>query len=143
MKLFIPLAALLLASCSNGTGVPDVMVSDAWARESRGGPAAAYMTIENRGSGDDRLVSVAAAPPAMAMLHVSTSEGGVSRMREAGGGLEIPAHAKVELKPGGAHVMLMGLPGSLEKGSSLKLTLRFERSGERPVDVRVVGATER
>jgi copper(I)-binding protein len=143
MKPIILFAALLLASCSGEADAPDVQVSDAWARESRGGQAAAYMTMENRGSGDDRLVSVAAAPPAMAMLHLNTTEGGVSRMRAADEGIAIPAHGKVELKPGGAHVMLMGLPAALERGSSFSLKLRFERSGERPVEVRVVGATER
>jgi copper(I)-binding protein len=135
------LAALLLASCSK-PGPPEILVSDAWARETVAGQGAtaAYMTIANKGAGDDRLVSVAAPSPLMAMLHSSESSGGVSRMREMEAGVAVPAGARIELKPGGSHVMVTGLRAPLKAGQSLKLTLRFEKSGERPVAVEVAPA---
>ena len=94
-------AALLLASCSKA-GDPDIQITDAdrkthfdtaialhadiqiadaWARETVAGQTstAAYMTIRNAGSGDDRLVGVTAPAPAKAMLHASESSGGISR----------------------------------------------------------------
>ena len=140
MKLVL-LAALLLASCSKG-GPPDVRISDAWARETISGQTstAAYLTLKNEGSGDDRLVSVSAEAPAMAMLHSSESSDAVARMRPLDSGLAIPAGATIELKPGGTHVMVTGLRARLNVGDTLKLTLRFEKSGERPVDVRVTPA---
>ena len=129
-------AALLLASCSKA-GDPDIQIADAWARETVAGQAstAAYMTIRNAGSGDDRLVGVMAPPPAKAVLHASESSGGISRMREMGSGLEIPAKTSVELKPGGSHVMLTGLAAPLREGAKVNLRLKFEKSGERPVVV--------
>jgi copper(I)-binding protein len=135
------LAALLLASCSK-PGPPEILISDAWARETVAGQGAtaAYMTIANTGAGDDRLVSVAAPSPLMAMLHSSESSGGVSRMREMEAGVAVPAGGRIELKPGGSHVMVTGLETPLKAGQSLKLTLRFEKSGERPVDVKVAPA---
>ena len=61
-------------------------------------------------------------------------------MRPMQAGLAIPAGSTVELKPGGSHVMVTGLGGPLRAGDTLKLTLRFDKSGDRPVDVRVAPA---
>ena len=134
----ILLAALLLASCSK-SGTPDLRISDAWARETVAGQTAtaAYMTIDNRGAGDDRLISVEATAPAKAMLHASESSGGISRMREMGAGLALPAGTTVQLKPGGSHVMITGLGAPLQAGEVMKLRLRFEKSGPHEVDVSV------
>lgn len=140
MKHFL-LAGLLLASCSK-SGPPDLQIADPWARETVAGQTstAAYMKISNRGSGDDRLVGVAAAAPAKAMLHATESSDGVSRMREMGSGLAIPAGTSVELKPGGSHIMITGLAAPLAEGSTLDLRLKFEKSGERAVAVQVASA---
>lgn len=137
----ILLAGLLLASCSKG-GPPDIRITNAWARQTISGQTstAAYMTLKNEGAGDDRLVSVSAEAPAMAMLHSSKSSDAVSRMRPMESGLAVPAGATIELKPGGTHIMVTGLRAPLDVGDSLKLTMRFEKSGERPVDVRVTPA---
>ena len=134
----ILLAALLLASCSK-SGTPDIQISDAWARETVTGQTAtaAYMTIDNRGPGDDRLIGVEAAASAKAMLHASESSGGISRMREMGAGLVLPAGTAAQLKPAGTHVMITGLSGPLREGDVMKLRLRFEKSGTRAVDVHV------
>jgi copper(I)-binding protein len=134
----ILLAALLLASCSK-SGTADLQISDASARETVAGQTAtaAYMTIHNRGAGDDRLVSVEAAAPAKAMLHASESSDGISRMREMGAGLALPAGATVHLKPGGTHVMITGLGAPLRASDVMKLRLKFEKSGPRDVDVAV------
>ncbi|MEX0582595.1 MAG: copper chaperone PCu(A)C, partial [Sneathiella sp.] len=46
----------------------------------------------------------------------------------------------VMLKPGGFHIMLMGLKKPLTKGSEFPLTLTFARAGEITVPVHVKGA---
>lgn len=134
-------AALLLASCSHA-GDPEIQIADAWARETVAGQTstAAYMTIRNVGSGDDRLVGVTVPAPAKAMLHASESSGGVSRMREMSSGLAIPAKTSVELKPGGSHVMITALTAPLPEAAQVNLLLKFEKSGERQVVVPVVAA---
>ena len=134
----ILLAALLLASCSK-SGAPDIRISDAWARETVAGQTtgAAYMSIDNRGPGDDRLIGVEATAPAKAMLHANESSGGVSRMRELGSGLALPAGTEVQLKPGGSHVMITGLSAPLRQGDVMRLRLKFEKSGPRDIDVPV------
>lgn len=137
------LAALLLASCSKG-GPPDIQISNAWASETVPGQTAtaAYVTISNKGSGDDRLVSVKATAPAMAMLHSSDSADRVAKMRSMKSGVAIPAGATIEFKPGGNHVMVTGLPVALRAGQELTLTLQFEKTGARPLEVPIIHASE-
>lgn len=138
----LALGLLLLASCSRGSD-PDIQISNSWARETVAGQTmtAAYVSLANRGEGDDRLVGVSAPPPLTASVHATETSNGVSRMRPLQSGLAIPAGTTVELKPGGTHIMLMGLQAPLRAGDAVSLTLRFDKSGERPVEVRVAPAT--
>jgi ABC-type nitrate/sulfonate/bicarbonate transport system permease component len=48
--------------------------------------------------------------------------------------IALPPRGRVELKPGGYHLMLMGLKRALSPGQSVTLTLVFERAG--PVTIR-------
>jgi periplasmic copper chaperone A len=57
----------------------------------------------------------------------------VMKMRELKDGVEIKPGSTVEFKPGGYHVMFMGLNQQLVQGQSFKATLQFEKAG--PVDV--------
>jgi hypothetical protein len=134
MKHALFFAALLLASCKPAP--PAVSVEGAWARATVPGQmgSAAYFTIRNSG-GADKLLSVVS-PAADASLHSTSMDNGVMRMRPLQE-LDIPAKGAVELKPGGMHVMLMGLKQPLQAGGSLELDLRFEKSGERKVNAEV------
>ena len=141
MKRLIP-AALLLASCGQG-GSPNVQIADAWARETVADQTstAAYLTITNSGTADDRLVDVLAPEPIKASVHATENSGGISRMREMASGVAVPVGSTVELKPGGTHVMITGLQAPLPRGETLKLRLRFAKSGEKLIDVRVAPAS--
>ena len=141
MKRLI-LAALLLSSCGQ-SGSPILQIADAWARETVAGQTstAAYLTIANEGTADDRLVGVTMPAPAKASVHATENSGGVSHMREMSSGLAVPAGSTIELKPGGTHVMITGLQAPLRRGETLNLRLRFEKSGEKPIDVRVAPAS--
>jgi len=63
----------------------------------------------------------------------------VMRMR-AVPNAEVPADGKLELKPGGLHVMVMGLKQPLVAGSSIPLDLKFQKSGDVHVDAEVMAA---
>ena len=138
--LFIPSLALL-AACGQG-GTANIEVSDAWARPTRGDtPGAVYVTIENKGGKDDRLVSVMTDHAAMAMVHQTEMSNGVARMRMAGE-INVPAESSIKMVPGGTHIMLEGLRTPLHKGDSFPLVLKFRESGEEKVSVRVADADE-
>jgi copper(I)-binding protein len=127
------------AGCSPSSGNPQIEVGSAWVRPSLAGSgaSAAYVSIENRGSGDDRLMGVSTDVAGRVTLHSSTSEGGVARMRPLPKGLTIPAGETVALAPGGNHVMLEQLKRPLKAGEQIPLTLSFERSGTRLVQAQV------
>jgi len=140
MKRTILLAALLLGACAQAPeGDPDIKVEKAWARATVAGQTgtAAYMTIANAGKGEDRLLSVSATPPVTAMVHQTSNEGGVSKMRPIEDGLSIPAGQSVTLQPNGAHVMIMGLAAALKPGNKVPLKLKFERSGDQAIEALV------
>jgi copper(I)-binding protein len=136
------LAALLLLSCApKRTDPPQISISGAWSRATAAGQstAAVYLSIANKGGGDDKLLN-ASTPIGQATLHSSTMDGGVMRMRPLEG-LDIPAQSTVPLKPGGTHIMVTGVKQPLVAGSSFPLALHFERSGKRTVTVSVRPAT--
>ena len=138
MKPFFAFAALLLAGC--GRPEPSaITVEDGWARATVAGQnsAAAYLTIINRGGGDDRLIEVAVPRAGQAMLHSSTMDSGVMRMRHLADGLAIPANATVELAPNGTHIMLTGLTAPLRPNELLPATLDFSRAGPKQVTILV------
>ncbi|HLJ20520.1 MAG TPA: copper chaperone PCu(A)C, partial [Stellaceae bacterium] len=61
---------------------PTVEVNQAWARATPGGAktAALYMTLVNKGTAEDRLVSVSTPVAGNAELHSTTTENGVMHM---------------------------------------------------------------
>ena len=69
-------------------------------------------------------------------LHTMSMEGDVMKMRQLDA-IELPKGAMVELKPGGLHLMLMGLKAPLKAGDTFPMTLRFEKAGEVVVTVKV------
>ena len=111
-------------------------VSDAWARATpaKAENGVAYLTIMT--PTPDRLVSVSSPVAKKAELHTMEMAGMVMKMRPLAG-LDIPAGQSVTLKPGGEHIMLMGLNGPLREGQSFPLTLTFEKAGAREVTVPV------
>ena len=94
--------------------------------------SAAYLLVRNDGGTGDRLTGAESPAASRVELHESFMEGEVMRMRKVDS-LDIPAGSEVELKPGGLHIMLLGITGPLVEGEEIELTLHFERSGDRIV----------
>jgi periplasmic copper chaperone A len=111
-------------------------VNNAWAGATPGKSeiGAAYLTIQSPTA--DRLVSASSPVAKKAELHTMSMQGMVMKMRPITG-LDIPAGQPVTLKPGGEHIMLMGLNQPLHEGQSFPLTLDFEKAGPRTVTVTV------
>jgi copper(I)-binding protein len=132
------LAPLGLAAEAGGevAQVGDLVVENAWARESVTPTGAAYLTVRNHGAADDRLIGIATDVADRAELHGSVMQDGVMRMRPVEA-IEVPAHGEAALAPGGLHIMLIGLKAPLEQGGSFALTLSFENAGEVEVTTRI------
>lgn len=141
-KKFLALAAGLFVASAAMAQPAQIEVKDAWARATAGNAenGAAYVTIESPTA--DRLLSLSSPVAKKSELHTMSMQGMVMKMRPLSE-LNIPAGRPVSLKPGGEHIMLLGLNQPLREGQSFPLTLNFEKAGPRAVNVNVekAGAT--
>ncbi len=101
--------------------------------ESGGG----FLAITNTGTTPDRLIAVKSPAADKVEIHEMKMDGNIMRMREVEKGIEIPPGATVELKPGGFHVMFMGLRAPFAKDAKVPLTLVFEKAGSIDVELMV------
>jgi copper(I)-binding protein len=131
----------VLAACQAGSNGPDIVIEAPWGRPSPkvAMAGAFYMVIKNNGGESDRLVGAASPSCQTVELHESYDKGdGVMGMRPVEGGtIEIPAGGQAELKMGGLHVMCIDKLDDFEEGATLSLTLDFEKSGEKTIEVKI------
>ncbi|MFZ3323018.1 MAG: copper chaperone PCu(A)C [Usitatibacter sp.] len=113
-----------------------VTATDAWVRGTV--PAqkttGAFLTLES--SEDAKLVSVSTPAAKSAEIHESQQVQGMMHM-QAVEAVPLPAGKRVELKPGGFHLMLVGLARPLGEGDSVPLTLTIEDKRGRRTKVEV------
>jgi copper(I)-binding protein len=134
--LAAPYPALAQAPAPTG----GIAIEAPWARAAiRGGTGGAFLTIRNTGGVADRLVSVSSPLPRATELHTTLRDGDVMRMQPVQA-VEVPAGGSVTLRPGGLHIMLIGLSQAMRPGETVPLTLTFERAGAVPVQVPVQSA---
>ena len=118
-----------------------IQVTDVFSRATNGKNGAVFMTLKNESGKADKLISakVSNAVAEECELHTHVVEGNTYRMREEPN-IEVPAGSEVRLKPGGLHVMLMGLKQHLVRGETFDLTLAFESGADINVTVPVKSA---
>jgi copper(I)-binding protein len=100
-------------------------------------PAAMYAMFDNRSRAADTLFSVSSPAAERVQLHEQLQHDGGMTMQPLPM-LPIPAHKRVRLAPGGAHVMLTGVRGRLTPGDSVRATFHFRNAGDVPVWAHVV-----
>ena len=115
--------AVILLSASALSAQDRLTVTGAWVREPvPGRPAtAAYAVVENPGATEVVLVSAACDAAAKVELHEMVRTGDMMKMQQVKG-ITVPAAGRVELKPGGLHVMLFDLKKPLKAGDEIALT---------------------
>jgi periplasmic copper chaperone A len=122
----------------------DLVITQAWSRATPAGAkvAGGYLTIENKGTAADRLISGSGDFAGKVEIHEMTMNNGVMTMRPLDKGLAIEPGKTVKLAPGGYHLMLMDLKNPLRQGEKVSLTLEFEKAGKvaLSLDVQGVGA---
>ncbi len=142
MRWFLAMLAI------GGLNAADVTISHSWARATAPSASngAIFATIANVSTSADELTSasVAATIADHAELHAHTKGAdGVTRMAPVTA-IAVPAGGSAVLKPGGFHIMLLGLKKPLIEGQQIALTLTFTHAGIVPVQTVVGGisATE-
>lgn len=135
MKVFRVLAAALLPLMVSFAAAQaqssDVSVTHVWSRATPGGAktGAAFFEMTAKGAAGDKLIAAKSDAAERVELHNHIHEDGVMKMRRVDA-IDVPAGEMVTLKPGGFHLMLMGLKHPLKAGDELELTLVFEKAGE-------------
>lgn len=130
-RLAAATAVTLCLISTPGAAAPaaSIRVEKAWARPGLAAyMSAAYMVITNEGRTADRLVAAETGVAWTVEIHQTVVEGGVARMQKVSG-VEIPPGATTELKPGGYHLMLIGLRRDLVEKEKFPIVLVFKEAG--------------
>jgi copper(I)-binding protein len=117
--------ATILALSSGALFAQTVDIKDAWARATVPGQKATGAFMKLTAKEGSKLVGVSSPVAGVGEVHEMKMEGDIMKMR-AIPGLDLPAGKSVELKPGGFHVMLMDLKSTLQKDTTIPLTLVFK-----------------
>lgn len=165
--MLVLLSLIALGACgtpgaaSNSAAHGNIAISDAWVRpmegvgamdhssadaahaqptgaamDTSGFSSAAYMTIRNTGSAADRLLKASTDAATSVELHNSANTNGVMSMSDVPA-VDVAAGGTVEFKPGGLHMMLVGLKHDLKAGDTVALSLQFEHAGTITVNAAV------
>ena len=141
--LFASLFALLIAvpAAAHEEKAGELTISHPWSRATAPSQkaGAVFMEIHNSAGTADRLIGAASPDADRAEIHGHIRDGDIMRMRKVEG-VEVPAGGSASLKPGGFHVMLMGLKGPLFEDTVIPLTLTFEKAGRFEIEVIVEAA---
>jgi copper(I)-binding protein len=122
------LSTLLIASASAWSqSNPAIDVQQAWIRATVPGQTGTggFMTLTAKDKAT-RLISISSPVAGVGEVHEMKMEGSTMKMAALKDGLELPAGKAVELKPGGLHLMLMDLKTTLQRDTSIPLTLTFK-----------------
>lgn len=130
----------LVASMLTGSALaqPPVTVTDEWVRATPPGSrmTAGYFTLQNHAAAEIALVSISSPRFERVEMHRTTLADDVARMEKIES-LSIPAGGRIELSPGGLHLMLIGLRGELSEGEEVILHLVFDDGWEVEVEAQV------
>lgn len=123
------------ASEPGSAKVGDVSVKGGFLKGMLAGQAVGggFVTIMNGAAADDRFVSASSPVADHVEIHEMKMENDVMKMRPLAEGIAVPAGQAVELKPGGLHMMFMGVKTPFRAGDMVPVTLTFEKAG--PVEV--------
>jgi copper(I)-binding protein len=134
-----------------GQAPPTLALHQAWVRRrpplgqveqgSHGGSmvspenTAVYLTVQNQSDAPESLIAVASPVATTSEFHATRLRNGIREMHPQAQ-FTIPAGGRLEMQPGGAHIMLLGLTQALRPGDMVPLVLTFRQAG--PVAIEAV-----
>ena len=101
-------------------------VTDPWVKTADKGMSAAFGSLVNPTGADVTVVSVTTPVSPKAELHEVAGTGGMTKMRPVKGGFVVPAGGRLELRPGGFHIMLMDVKTPIRPGDRVAFTLTLK-----------------
>lgn len=114
------------ASGSAQSSSGPIKVENTWAKATDGGMTGVFGKITNTSDHDVKVVSATSTATDEVQLHTTVKDSNGSTKMQQVQEFTVKAGETLELKPGGNHIMLMGLNCSLSAGASTTVTLKTE-----------------
>jgi copper(I)-binding protein len=112
-----------------------ITLSDGWAKAADSGMSAAFGMVKNPTAKPVRVIGAYSSYAKAVQLHEVVDKSGSMVMQQKAGGFLIPAGGMLELKPGGNHLMFMGLTKPITAGMQIPVTLITADGGLQRVKV--------
>jgi len=124
------------------SGLGPLQIGLPWSRATPPGAqvAAGFLSVDNTGKSDDRLVGVTTTAAERVEIHQMRVDGTIMRMRQVTDGVALPAGKQVTLAPGGYHLMFIKPKQAWKAGDHIKATLQFAKAGKVEVEFSVAEA---
>ncbi|MFZ5905494.1 MAG: copper chaperone PCu(A)C [Chloroflexota bacterium] len=117
------IGVFLLSACSPG----EIEAHEPWARAAMAGEnSAVYMMLHNHSDQGDELLSASSEIAEAVELHLSQMGPNGEMQMIPQTSIPLAAGEEVEFKPGGLHIMLIGLKQDLAIGDQFEATLHFK-----------------
>ncbi|MGH8666248.1 MAG: copper chaperone PCu(A)C [Burkholderiales bacterium] len=133
------IAAIVLLASFFASAHAQVTVKEAWVRATVPQQSGSGAFLQVTSARDARIVEVRSPVAGVVEMHESRMENNMMKMRPVAS-VTLPAGKTVEFRPGGYHIMLLGLKGPLKEGQSVPLTLVVERKDGKRENVEVTAA---
>lgn len=132
-------AGITLQASAQQYKLGDIEILNPWARETPKGVkvSSGYFYIINHSNTPDRLVSISTNGVKTTEMHTMAVVNDIMKMEKMHNGIEIPGNGEITFKPGGNHIMFMGLSQPFKLGDKISAKLTFENAGTIDVDFSV------
>jgi hypothetical protein len=138
-KLLLSATLLIITGFSLANNIDfNISVKDAYVREVPPGvpTSAFFLTLTNNSNNNIALVKATSNIAMNVELHEHTHNNGMMEMRQVQK-INIPAKGSIALKPGGYHIMLIGLTRKIKSGDTVDINLEFNDGSNKAVKASV------
>lgn len=137
-KLLVTTFTLSLLLVSNVSMSKGMSIDEPYVREVPPGQqiSASFMTLKNDTDAEIALIKASSDVAKTVELHEHVHEGGMMKMRQVPK-ITVPAKGSTVLKPGGYHIMLIGLQRKIKAGDKIELALEFDNGTKETVTATV------
>lgn len=118
MRICLGIMALVISTAVQAS----VTITDAWVKPTAPGQRVAGVYLQIVSTEDAKLIGATSSIAETAEIHKMSMHEDIMRMRRLEA-IELPAGKKVELKPGGYHIMLFGIENQIKNGDVVLLEL--------------------
>lgn len=125
------------AGCTAGSPALEIESPQAKLSPVMVGVGSAFLTIVNKGSGNDTLVAASVDIPGTTTELHDVQKGRMAKIEK----IPIPSNGSVVLHPGSLHIMIFNMPREVKAGRNFTLTLLFSKSGQKRVPLQFASAS--